>query len=46
MALGALGIKTRVIDMHPSPGQGENKHAIGDLSAIAGNIRELGKTIR
>jgi sarcosine oxidase subunit beta len=33
MALGALGIKTRVIDMHPSPGQGENKHAIGGIRA-------------
>ena len=33
MALGELGIKTRVIDMHPSPGQGENKHAIGGVRA-------------
>ena len=33
MALGELGIKTRVIDMHPSPGQGENKHAIGGIRA-------------
>lgn len=33
MALGELGIRTRVIDMHPSPGQGENKHAIGGVRA-------------
>ena len=33
MALGELGIKTRVMDMHPSPGQGENKHAIGGVRA-------------
>jgi len=33
MALAELGIKTRVIDMHPSPGQGENKHAIGGVRA-------------
>lgn len=33
VALGELGIKTRVIDMHPSPGQGENKHAIGGIRA-------------
>lgn len=33
IALGELGIKTRVIDMHPSPGQGENKHAIGGVRA-------------
>ena len=33
VALGDLGLKTRVIDMHPSPGQGENKHAIGGIRA-------------
>ena len=33
MALGELGIKTLVIDRHPSPGQGENKHAIGGIRA-------------
>ncbi|MCP4688853.1 MAG: sulfurtransferase, partial [Desulfobacterales bacterium] len=26
MALGELGVKTLVLDRHPSPGQGENKH--------------------
>ncbi len=33
LALGNRGITTRVIDMHPSPGQGENKHAIGGIRA-------------
>jgi sarcosine oxidase subunit beta len=33
LALADQGIKTRVIDMHPSPGQGENKHAIGGVRA-------------
>jgi sarcosine oxidase subunit beta len=33
MALGGLGLRTLVIDMHPSPGQGENKHAIGGVRA-------------
>ena len=33
MALAELGIKPLVIDMLPSPGQGENKHAIGGIRA-------------
>ena len=33
MSLAELGIKPLVIDMHPSPGQGENKHAIGGVRA-------------
>jgi sarcosine oxidase subunit beta len=33
LALGERGFKTRVIDMLPSPGQGENKHAIGGVRA-------------
>ncbi len=33
MALGKMGIKTLVLDQHPSPGQGENKHAIGGVRA-------------
>jgi sarcosine oxidase subunit beta len=33
MALGKSGMKTLVVDMHPSPGQGENKHAIGGIRA-------------
>lgn len=33
MALGEMGVKTLVLDRHPSPGQGENKHAIGGARA-------------
>ncbi len=33
MTLGALGVKTLVLDQKPSPGQGENKHAIGGIRA-------------
>jgi sarcosine oxidase subunit beta len=33
MALGAKGLRTLVIDQHASPGQGENKHAIGGVRA-------------
>jgi sarcosine oxidase, subunit beta len=33
LALGEKGLRTLVIDMHPSPGQGENKHAIGGVRA-------------
>jgi sarcosine oxidase subunit beta len=33
LALAEVGIKPLVIDMHPSPGQGENKHAIGGIRA-------------
>ncbi|MEA2058952.1 MAG: FAD-binding oxidoreductase [Thermodesulfobacteriota bacterium] len=33
MALGERGVKTAVIDKKPSPGQGENKHAIGGIRA-------------
>ena len=33
MALAELGLRPLVVDMHPSPGQGENKHAIGGIRA-------------
>jgi sarcosine oxidase, subunit beta len=33
MSLGEKGLRTLVIDRHPSPGQGENKHAIGGVRA-------------
>jgi len=33
MALAEKGIKTLVIDKNGSPGQGENKHAIGGIRA-------------
>ncbi|MEA1967917.1 MAG: FAD-binding oxidoreductase [Thermodesulfobacteriota bacterium] len=33
MALGEMGVKIAVIDKKASPGQGENKHAIGGIRA-------------
>ncbi|MBW2604947.1 MAG: FAD-binding oxidoreductase [Deltaproteobacteria bacterium] len=33
MALGKAGVKTLVLDKHASPGQGQNKHAIGGIRA-------------
>ncbi len=33
MALGAMGLKTLVVDRNPSPGQGDNKRAIGGIRA-------------
>jgi len=33
LSLGRRGVRTLVIDAHPSPGQGENKHAIGGIRA-------------
>jgi sarcosine oxidase subunit beta len=41
MALAELGIETLVIDMHPSPGQGENKHAIGGIRATHSNPAKI-----
>ncbi len=33
MALGEKGVRTGVLDWRPSPGQGQNKHAIGGIRA-------------
>ncbi len=33
VALGKMGLQTLVLDRHPSPGQGENKKAIGGIRA-------------
>ncbi len=33
IALGKMGLETLVLDRHPSPGQGENKKAIGGIRA-------------
>jgi sarcosine oxidase subunit beta len=33
LALGAANLRCLVVDQHPSPGQGENKHAIGGVRA-------------
>ena len=48
MSLAELGIKPLVIDMHASPGQGENKHAIGGIRAThstPGKIRICRRSI-
>ena len=48
MSLAELGIKPLVIDMHASPGQGENKHAIGGIRAThssAGKILTCRRSI-
>ena len=41
MALAERGIKALVLDMHPSPGQGENKHAIGGIRATHSNPAKI-----
>ena len=41
MALGELGIRALVIDMYPSPGQGENKHAIGGIRATHSDLGKI-----
>ena len=33
LALGTQKVRSLVVDLHPSPGQGENKHAIGGVRA-------------
>ncbi len=48
MSLAELGIRPLVFDMHPSPGQGENKHAIGGIRAThstAGKILTCRRSI-
>jgi sarcosine oxidase subunit beta len=48
MSLAELGLKPLVIDRHPSPGQGENKHAIGGIRAThstAGKILTCRRSI-
>jgi sarcosine oxidase subunit beta len=48
MALAELGVRPLVIDRHPSPGQGENKHAIGGVRAThsdPGKIRTCRRSL-
>jgi len=48
MSLAELGLKPLVIDKHASPGQGENKHAIGGIRAThstAGKILTCRRSI-
>ena len=46
MALGEMGIKTLVVDMNPSPGQGENKKAIGGIRATHSDPAKILTCIR
>ncbi|MCP4687331.1 MAG: FAD-dependent oxidoreductase, partial [Desulfobacterales bacterium] len=46
MALGERGVKTLVLDRHPSPGQGENKHAIGGVRATHSDPAKISMCLR
>jgi sarcosine oxidase subunit beta len=46
MALGEMGIKTLVVDKNPSPGQGENKKAIGGIRATHSDPAKILTCIR
>jgi sarcosine oxidase subunit beta len=46
MALGEMGVKTLVVDMNPSPGQGENKKAIGGIRATHSDHAKILTCIR
>ena len=46
MVLGEMGVKTLVLDMNPSPGQGENKHAIGGIRATHSNPAKIETCLR
>ncbi len=46
MALGEMGVKTLVLDKNPSPGQGENKKAIGGIRATHSDPAKILTCIR
>ncbi len=46
MALGNMGVKTLVLDENPSPGQGENKRAIGGIRATHSDPAKILTCIR
>ncbi len=46
LALGEKGIKTLVLDRNPSPGQGENKHAIGGIRATHSDPAKIRTCLR
>ena len=46
MALGEMGVKTLVVDKNPSPGQGENKKAIGGIRATHSDPAKILTCIR
>ncbi|MGA6925250.1 MAG: FAD-dependent oxidoreductase, partial [Desulfosarcina sp.] len=41
MALGEQGLSVLVLDKRPSPGQGENKHAIGGIRATHSDAAKI-----
>ncbi len=46
MSLGEMGLKTLVLDRKPSPGQGENKHAIGGIRATHSDPAKIITSLR
>ena len=46
LALGEMGVKTLVVDKNPSPGQGENKRAIGGIRATHSDPAKILTCIR
>jgi len=46
MALGEKGVKTLVLDRNASPGQGENKHAIGGIRATHSDPAKITTCLR
>jgi sarcosine oxidase subunit beta len=46
MAIGEMGVKTLVVDKNPSPGQGENKKAIGGIRATHSDPAKILTCIR
>ena len=46
MALGEMGVNTLVLDKNPSPGQGENKKAIGGIRATHSDSAKILTCIR
>lgn len=46
MVLGEMKVRTLVLDMNPSPGQGENKHAIGGIRATHSNPAKIETCLR
>ena len=46
LALGGKGIKTLVVDKKPSPGQGENKRAIGGIRATHSDAAKISTCLR
>ncbi|MGD9321464.1 MAG: FAD-binding oxidoreductase, partial [Desulfobacteraceae bacterium] len=46
MALAEIGVKTLVVDKNPSPGQGENKRAIGGIRATHSDPAKILTCIR